>query len=252
MTAIVGVLCNDGVVIGIDSSSTFGHTSGPTIQQLTEKLVLIGEGIVLAGTGAVGMNQRFTEIVNKALTEKKFNDNRNNVGKHLCASMVQDFKSTGIPIGHHNFGALLAFSCHGQPQLCEFEYKDFQPEFKTEKMWFASMGATQPITDPFLGFIRKVYWNDGPPKLNDGIFAVAWTLEQAVELNTGGVRGPIRIAVLEKKGISLDYKARILEEDELDEHRQNIAGAEEVLRQHRQKQAESTDAEELPSPPKRN
>lgn len=71
-----------------------------------------------------------------------------------------------------------------------------------------------------------------PPNLNDGIFAVTWTLEHAIAVNPGGVNGPIALAVLEKdrKGQTL---ARMIEETELDEVRQHIEETKNALRQFR-------------------
>ena len=39
------------------------------------------------------------------------------------------------------------------------------------------------ITDPFLALMRNVYWKDDLPTLNEGAFAVTWTLEHAIETN---------------------------------------------------------------------
>ena len=248
MTAIVGILCSDGVVIGTDSSTTFAVAGGVTsIEQPTEKIEIIGEGIILAGTGAVGLNQRFTEVIKRALADKKFKGDRNNLSKYLCRLMIEDFQYTGVQPGRHGYGALVAFSCEQKAQLCEFPITDFQPEFKTEKLWYVSMGSSQFITDSFLGFVRDVYWNDGMPTVNDGIFAITWTLRQAIDLNTGGVKDPIRIAVLEKQGT--DYKARLIEDAELQEHVQNIEAAKNALRNFRTEQVDPAEAEELPVPP---
>jgi 20S proteasome alpha/beta subunit len=67
MTAIVGIRCKDGVVIGADSSATF--TDGGqvrTIEQPTEKKIeIIGDKVIVAGTGSVGHGQRFCAVVRK-------------------------------------------------------------------------------------------------------------------------------------------------------------------------------------------
>ncbi len=58
-------------------------------------------------------------------------------------------------------------------------------------------------------------------------------LEHAVELNPGGVNGPIRMAVLEKHPETERFSARRLEAGELEEHKQNVRGAYESLRNYR-------------------
>jgi hypothetical protein len=56
--------------------------------------------------------------------------------------------------------AIIAFSASNGFNLCEFATKDFQPELKTDQMWFVSMGSGQPILDPFLGLIRKAFFTE--------------------------------------------------------------------------------------------
>jgi len=149
MTAIVGVFCKDGVVIGTDSSATFGQ--GPhfrTMEQPTEKLDVIAESIIVAGTGEIGMNQRFCKIVSDTWGAKQFKGSEIDVTKLLATLAIKDFQSTFIQPG--NYGALIAFPVHHKPFLCEFALSNFQPELKTGRLWYASMGSAQSITDPFL------------------------------------------------------------------------------------------------------
>jgi 20S proteasome alpha/beta subunit len=67
MTAIVGILCRDGIVIGTDSSSTLTTAGGPyglrTIESSSKKISIIDERIIVARTGEVGLNQRFCGVV---------------------------------------------------------------------------------------------------------------------------------------------------------------------------------------------
>src|SRR5258705_10616512 len=73
-TAIVGIRCKDGVVIGADSSATFGDGGGNRfIEQSTRrKIEIIGENVIVAGTGAVGHMQRFTAVTQKLWSDKAF------------------------------------------------------------------------------------------------------------------------------------------------------------------------------------
>jgi 20S proteasome alpha/beta subunit len=247
MTAIVGVFCSDGAVIGTDSSATFvGGTGHPTIEQTTEKLAIVNDEIVIAGTGAIGLGQRFVEIVRQLVKQGKFKGDEWAPAKLLTRHALEDFNFTytGGPV---KYGALVAFSCNQKPFLCEFELGNLQPEFKTKDLWYVSMGGSQPITDPFLAFIRNVYWGDGMPKVQDAVFAITWALDHAIETNPGGVNKPVRIAVLEKTGPQ--FKARMVSDGELEEHRQNIESAKDALRRHRTGQSEVGETEELPVPP---
>jgi hypothetical protein len=74
-------------------------------------------------------------------------------------------------------------------------------------------------------------------------------LDHAVAVNPGGVNGPVRISVLEKDDAGTET-ARILNDDELDEHRENIGEAKERLRDLRDAQGPGRidDAPDVPSP----
>lgn len=249
MTAIVGVLCRDGLVIGTDSSTTFGTGFGPTIEQPTEKLSIIEKAVIVAGTGQVGMGQRFNRIVEVAWGKKAFGGQNHHidVGKALAKAALEDFSST---FAHQKqYAALVGFSLGAKPHLCEFAISDFQPEFKDERIWYCSMGSGQPITDPFLALMREVFWAGGPPTVQDATFAVTWTLDHAVNVNPGGINAPVRIAVMEKK-VGGGFAARMLDESDLAEHRQNTEQAKDRLRKLPDEQKpDAAGVPEIPQPP---
>lgn len=130
MTAIVGMLCSDGVVIGADSSSTFSTGRERTIEQPSEKISIIDGRIIIAGTGQLGLGQRFVEVVSDAWNNEKCQGTPLKEGtplkiaKSLCANGIQDFVSTGASMGE--YGALVAYPAEGKPCLCEFAITDFQ------------------------------------------------------------------------------------------------------------------------------
>lgn len=228
MTAVVGVLCKDGAVIGTDSSATFALGQGVrTIEQPTEKLDLVEDRIIIAGTGQIGLGQRFRRVVERAWGDKIFQKEAIDVGRELCKRACEDFAFTGATKGQ--YGALVAFPAGDKACLCEFAVSDFQPELKvTDRIWYASMGSAQPITDPFLAFMREVLWGGGPPLVQEAILAVVWTLDHAIAVNPGGVNGPARIGVLDR-GEKGKLGARLLAEADLEEHREMINQAKERL-----------------------
>lgn len=59
MTAIVGIICKKGVVVGADSSATFNAGQINTMEQKTKKIQIIDNKIIIAGTGSIGLGQRF-------------------------------------------------------------------------------------------------------------------------------------------------------------------------------------------------
>lgn len=225
MTAIVGILCKDGVVIGSDSSSTFVAGQKPTIEQKSKKIHIVENQVVIAGTGQVGLGQRFIGIVQKAIKDKAFEKlNYLDIGRLLSANTISDFGSTGMRPGQ--YGALLAYAHKNEFYLCEFAVQDFQPEWKTDRIWYVSMGSGQFIADPFLGFMRRIFMKDSMPKIADAIFMATWTLDYAIELNPGGINGPIDIAVLRMDDDGRNIIVKTLEEEDLQEHMDNIADLE--------------------------
>lgn len=115
-------------------------------------------------------------------------------------------------------------------------FGSLEPEFKSNDRWFASMGSGQPLTDPFLGFLRKIFWtssNQNAPSTKEGIFFAVWTLLHAIDVNPGGINGPIQLAVLANDGTGA--RARILEYSETAEHTASVEAAEEHLRDYRRK-----------------
>ena len=129
MTILIGVLCQDGVVIGADSSATFG--AGPqfkTIEQKCKKIEIIEEKVIVAGTGQVGLGQRFNYVVQEFWKAKGFTNHYLEVGRQLSAECIKNFASSQATKGQ--FGSLLAYTAGGKFFLCEFALSDFQPEFK--------------------------------------------------------------------------------------------------------------------------
>jgi hypothetical protein len=246
VTSIVGIACVDGVVVGTDSSSTFGAANIRTIEQPTNKIHVISDQVIVAGTGPVGLGQRFAEHVGTAWGDGSLkNKSPLDVARHLSRGAIADFASTHAKQGQ--YGALVAYPCGSTPHLCEFAVDDFQPEMKDDRIWYVSLGSAQLITDPFLGFLREVFWSKGRPKLQDAIFCVTWALDQAVSLNPGGVKGPIRLAVLERSKGS--WRARTLPDDELALHRQNVEEAKSHLRGFKDRH-QAAEGVELPEVPK--
>ncbi len=231
MTAIVGVRCRDGIVLGTDSSATFGGGSLRTIEQPTDhKLQIISGKLMLAGTGQIGLGQRVGHVLEEAYNAKAFTGHPLDVATGIAQRIIANFVSTSAQKGQ--YGALLAYPIGDTPCLCEFAVADLQPELKDDHIWYCSMGSAQPITDPFLGFIRRVFWSSGPPSTSEGVFAVLWTLQQAIELNPGGVGGNAVVGVLSKAADG-KLSARQLTQDELSEQKDAIDAAEQQLRAFR-------------------
>lgn len=229
MTIVVGVLCKDGVVIGADSSATFAAGQLRTVEQETKKIDIIADKIIVAGTGQIGLGQRFCFQVEQAWSNGKFKSKAPiEMATQMCQLGIQDFASTHVDKGQ--YGALVAFPAAHKINLCEFSTTDFQPELKTERLWYASMGSGQPIVDPFLGLMRDVFWAAGPPTCQEATLIITWALVHTIKVNPGGVNGPIQLASLNRQ--NNEFKARLLDDAELLEHKNNVDGAIAHLRKY--------------------
>lgn len=247
MTAIVGIYCKDGIVVGADSAATSATAAGMrTVEQPVMKIDVVADMLIIAGTGQIGMGQRFCHQVEELWAAKKFSGRDHfDIAKIITAAARQDYAETGAAQG--GYGALVAFPCKTGCHLVEFAVNDLQPEFKTEKIWYVSMGSGQVIIDPFLGLMREVFWTDGPPSVQDAIFATTWALDHAVQVNPGGVNSPVKIATLEKVGP--DWRAQILSDDELLEHRTSIEAAKDSMRNYKARIQHEEGAVEIPAAP---
>jgi 20S proteasome alpha/beta subunit len=234
MTAIVGILCRDGVVVGSDSASTSTTSSGRTgirtIELPCKKLSLIDGRVVVAGTGEVGLHQRFCQVVSMQMQPGAFSAGATNIDlvTRLAQAALHNFNQTFLQKGQIMYGALLGFQLGGDFNLCEFAFESFEPELKSPDRWFASMGSGQLITDPFLGFLQKIFWppsNEQAPSVSEGTFFATWALLHAIQLNPGGINGPIQMAVITNSGGIIPV-ARLLEDAELEEHRDSVESAE--------------------------
>ena len=212
MTLLVGIRCEDGVVVAADQAVTFGSGQSFTISHKACKLSVIRDSIIIAGTGEVGAKQRFCETAERAWPQIAGQGKSPlDMCRALAAEGIKDFMSTNMPVG--KFGALVGFpNTKKGAQLCEFSVSNFQPELKDSGAWFVSMGSGQQIADSYLAFMREVFWGKNMPTLTHGMFAAAWVMRQSIRVAPGFIAEPIDIAVLQKD------KARMLKEEELRYH----------------------------------
>ena len=216
------------------------------------------------------MTQRLREVTGQTWKKCKRSSNvRRNPTAIATANtnaMRGDLQNTGLQVGPNiqppraraPIGALMAFPADGRVHLYEHPIGDLQPTKKTVQLWHVSMGSGQILCDPFLGYLRRIFWSQTQPSLSEGLFAVAWALHFAIELNTGGIDGPIQIATLipkasgmrpdrlRKKRPRMEYEARLLKESELGEHIQKVQSAEQYLSRLREEWMDQVGIENPP------
>jgi 20S proteasome alpha/beta subunit len=72
MTLIIGIKCEDGIVLGSDGVATFGAMGQRTIRQSLTKLNILEDCIAVGVSGPVGLGQSISGEIQNLWEEKKF------------------------------------------------------------------------------------------------------------------------------------------------------------------------------------
>jgi 20S proteasome alpha/beta subunit len=235
MTLIVGIRCEDGVVMASDSAATFGTGGAPTIgQQNVTKIVPMSNAMLYSGTGSVGMSQVISDIIKKVHAGSGVGSGKTSaevmriIGTEITKA-VGPFIQTARMVGDGSTSyckSMLAMVVGSKPCLFTFDGNG-APEEATEDLPFVAMGSGQAIADPFLAYLKRLFWLDSAPTLAEGRLVATWVLEHATRTNAGGIGGPTQLADL----TCVKHKPRIevYDADRIQEHLQNVHSAEDAL-----------------------
>jgi 20S proteasome alpha/beta subunit len=220
MTLIVGIKCKEGIALGADGAATYGVLGTPTIRQsVKKKLRLMGSQVVVGVSGPVGLGQRIAGEI-EALQKLGIPIDQNQrkllstckpyeaLGfmRHLIWSIVgqelEIARTASQAIGACAFQSALAQTIAAllvanEPCLFSFDQQG-SGEQATDDLPFVAIGSGQLIADPFLAFIRRIFWKDQVPTLEQGVFAACWAIQHAIHTNAGGVGPPIQIVTFSK------------------------------------------------------
>lgn len=236
MTLLVGIRCSDeAVVLAADGSATFGSIAGQTVKQQTRKIAIVAPTAAIATSGPVGLGQRLAgELADAALLaavstmepwqamtllRKKFFDH---IGVELHVA------TQAKALGQAAFGSalshtLVAVMVKESPRLFQFDQQG-APEEATASLPWVTCGSGQGSADAFLSFLRRVFWPNREPTLQEALFTALWTIVQGIEAAPAGIGGDPQVVVL-RRGAD----AEELGQSALQEHRQSISAAEQAL-----------------------
>jgi hypothetical protein len=261
MTLIVGIKCSDGIVVGADGAATLGELGNRTIQQPVRKLQILSHKVIIGVSGKVGLGQRIIERVGDLYADGKLSGKKPGAamgilrseiwpdifGEIQAAQIAQPLVGPQIAQASAISQTIVALPLNKQLSLIYFDQQG-SPEEATQLMCpFVCVGSGQQTADPFLAFIRKIFWQAELPSLEMGIFSTFWTLQHSIETNPGGVADPKQIIVLEKTGG--DFKARELSLEEIAEHYEAVTAAESALRDFKTLSHASVSSSVSASPP---
>jgi len=270
MTLVIGIKCKDGIVMGADGAATLGAMGQRTILQPMHKLEILSNKVIFSTSGPVGLGQRFKGEIQKAWDSKRddgkktFSEIKSFEAMTILRAAMWKHAEMELRVATVAQGAIgptaresaisqtiIAMPISKKPCLFHFD-QQCSPEEVTEDLPFVSIGSGQSIADPFLAFLRRIFWEDKVPSVADGILVALWTLRHTIAINPGGVAEPIQIVILENK--DGNWQARELLKAELQEHSQAIDAAENSLRGFRstiRNQGEEIEKEpsKIPEPP---
>jgi hypothetical protein len=244
MTLVLGVMCQDGVVIGADSAATYVDALGaPTIQQPTDKIWTISKEIILASSGDVGLSQRIrTSIENYWPTFKTFDQNtflgqlqkqliieikpQMRIAAQCPADLRQQALSNAICV------SLMALIHRDRFLLIELNTFGAATLHMEDNLPFVSIGSGQRVADPLFGFLKYALWPSGRFYVSDAELVIAWILDTVIHINPGGVGGEKVIYRLTRDELNLP-KITEVTKDGIGETMQFIKDVTEVLREYK-------------------
>jgi len=238
LTIIVGIKCEEGIVIAGDTRVTMGILGQQTTKQDIPSKIEIPDGhpIILGFSGHVGLSQK----IKMALTNEWGGIKG---GNHLAArNRLRDvmWAQIGPELEHGGIAArvvgaqvaqqtaicvsLVALPIQGKPTLLSFDQQCAAEEV-TLDLPFISIGSGAGTADPFVAFVKEALWADRAPKtVHQGTLGAIWTLDYVIgKYPGGGIGGEITIGRLYEQGGK--WVAELVGEDLIAMHRQNIREA---------------------------
>lgn len=235
MTSILGIQCNEGIVIGADSMITMRAPHGD-IQLDGIKVHLPGKRGIVAFAGDVGISQTVLDHLETQWSQIEDAENKAEAKETILQSVQRAMAYRhGQAVGRRErpvFACLVALTIQNRPVLLMFMEEPPAREAR-DGIYFLTAGSGQHFAFLFQKFLERIFWKDSAPStISEGIFSAMWTLSHIIDANaTLGIGGPPQIAVLENRAPDGDWHARLLTASEFGEHQQQIQTLESAMKQ---------------------
>jgi 20S proteasome alpha/beta subunit len=241
LTLIIGIRCREGIVVAGDGAAQYAVMGRPTAQAATvRKLKIVHNKIIVGVSGPVGLAQRLTAHVEEGYAAGRYGGRaetaigvmRSEFWRLIVEPEYNVALSAGRLIGAQIAMApaisamVVAMPFDAGAELIQFD-QQCAPELASDDLPCVAIGSGQPMTDPFLAFLRLIFFPRRVPSVQDGVFCAVWALQHAIDTMPGGVAEPKQVIVLERKG--QDWEARELPTAEIDIHVDAVRDAERTL-----------------------
>lgn len=264
MTVIVGILCDGGVAIASDRKATnvaFLPLVEPQPVQISTqaltKIALIGTDTILATSGSPPIGDEYETIIKRyqknfsgrsyELATKKLKDEiRANVNRHWETA---DLINKAISMAHaYTLGTcecLLGANFKDGIRLVQI-LTEGTFDIATKDMPVRVIGTGQMQADPFLVFLRNIFWPDRLPTVDEGVLYAIWAVEYASEVGAPNVGSGINAFSITKYGNRVSAKE--VTEVQIKENQDFIREAKDQLRKIADvRHATPADAKKIPT-----
>ena len=185
MTAIIGVKCKDGIVIGADSRVTRNLGEFGPIHDLVDKIELFeGHNIIFVGAGLQHLIDRYVDLVKDVLeNEETDKDDHRKFIRSIIEEAEVEFKY--VDRGKDNIlpvEVLLAFNSKNRPYLCHI-YEDFDYKFVGNVPPSIALGLGKDGLTVFFEQMHKILINEGETlDVSAAQFCVYWSFSNLTTL----------------------------------------------------------------------
>jgi hypothetical protein len=234
VTVVVAFYCSDGVVVAADSmlTSSIGTAAGPVGvgHHTGVKCSVIAGEQIFAWSGNPGLAARFRMHAEMVLPGAGASPNALLHSVGLCQRALQDFVNTGVPPAQVDLATVLAYLHNGDRHCCVFT-PQLQPRLLDADHFYVALGSGMLSADPFLRFVSDTFCEPGkPPRVHLATFLAVWVVQHVIDVNPGGVAGPIRVSVFERNAAGNGFNVRELPATDIEAHVAAIDDAAGALR----------------------
>src|ERR1700722_6441055 len=165
MTVLVGIYCDDGIVIAADQQATLGTASRPTVGSPVTKISPIRNNSALyAFSGFTGLGQQIGAVLERTIDlTKNYFDQVGQIQTAVNATVTGFFQRAQLLAGLYPDGRAEAL-CHS---LVGAQFPDGVKLFEitptgscdivNASQW-TSIGTGKQNADPIMSFLWDVYW----------------------------------------------------------------------------------------------